>query len=89
VTSVDATTVVKHDRTSTELKDFRSTKMINGDDRSFDVALGYGLNGHGSIPGRGKTLFTPTAPKPVVRLIQSLYGMGAVGAFLNVKAAEA
>jgi hypothetical protein len=46
------------------LHPFRSLEIIlqfsiRSRDSSVGIAKGYGLNGRGSIPGRGKTFFTP------------------------------
>jgi hypothetical protein len=58
-------------------------------DSSVGTATGYGLDGRGSIPGRGKIFLLSTVSIPVLRSNQSSYPMGTGGSFRGVKAAGA
>jgi hypothetical protein len=56
-------------------------------DNSVGIAGGYGLDGPGSSPGRGKIFLFSTASRPTLGAHPASYPMGSRGSFLRGKAA--
>jgi hypothetical protein len=58
-------------------------------DSTIDIAMGYGLDGRGSIPGRGRDFLYSTASRPSLEPTQPPIQRGTGGSFPGSKAAGA